>query len=75
MKTMMINMMTVHGPDSFVGRLSCVFQGAADTTFYIVALYFGSVGVKNTRYAVTAGLIADLAGLIAAIFISYLFFH
>ena len=74
-QAMMINMMTVHGPDSFVGRLSCVFQGAADTTFYIVALYFGSVGVKNTRYAITAGLIADLAGLIAAIFISYLFFH
>ncbi len=74
-QAMMINMMTVHGPDSFVGRLSCVFQGAADTTFYIVALYFGSVGVKNTRYAVTAGLIADLAGVIAAIFISYLFFH
>jgi len=74
-QAMMINMMTVHGPDSFVGRLSCVFQGAADTTFYIVALYFGSVGVRNTRYAVTAGLIADLAGVIAAIFISYLFFH
>ena len=74
-QAMMINMMTVHGPDSFVGRLSCVFQGAADTTFYIVALYFGSVGIKNTRYAVTAGLIADLAGVIAAIFISYLFFH
>ena len=74
-QAMMINMMTVHGTDSFVGRLSCVFQGAADTTFYIVALYFGSVGIKNTRYAVTAGLIADLAGVIAAIFISYLFFH
>ena len=74
-QAMMINMMTVHGPDSFVGRLSCVFQGAADTTFYIVALYFGSVGIKNTRYAVAAGLIADLAGVIAAIFISYLFFH
>ncbi len=74
-QSMMINMMEVHGADSFVGRLSCVFQGAADTTFYIVALYFGSVGVKNTRYAVTAGLIADLAGVIAAIFISYLFFH
>lgn len=72
---MMISTMTTFGPDSFVGRLSCVFQGAADTTFYIVALYFGSVGVKNTRYAITAGLIADLAGLIAAIFISYLFFH
>jgi spore maturation protein SpmA len=72
---MMIDMMKTYGADSFVGRLSCVFQGAADTTFYIVALYFGSVGVKNTRYAITAGLIADLAGLIAAIFISYLFFH
>ena len=72
---MMVDMMKTHGADSFVGRLSCVFQGAADTTFYIVALYFGSVGVKNTRYAVTAGLIADLAGVIAAIFISYLFFH
>lgn len=74
-QAMMINMMTVHGPDSFVGHLSCVFQGAADTTFYIVALYFGSVGIKNTRYAITAGLLADLAGMIAAIFISYLFFH
>lgn len=74
-KAMMIEAMTSYGPDSFVGRLSCVFQGAADTTFYIVALYFGSVGIKRTRYAVTAGLIADLAGVIAAIFISYLFFH
>jgi spore maturation protein SpmB len=62
-------------PDSFVGHLACVFQGAADTTFYIVALYFGSVGIKNTRYAITAGLIADLAGVIAAIYISYVFFH
>lgn len=74
-QSMMISMMETHGADSFVGRLSCVFQGAADTTFYIVALYFGSVGIKNTRYAVTAGLIADLAGVVAAIFISYLFFH
>jgi spore maturation protein SpmB len=74
-QAMMISMMETHGADSFVGRLSCVFQGAADTTFYIVALYFGSVGIKNTRYAVTAGLIADLAGVVAAIFISYLFFH
>lgn len=74
-KAMMIEAMQTHGPDSFVGRLSCVFQGAADTTFYIVALYFGSVGIKKTRYAVTAGLIADLAGVIAAIYISYLFFH
>ncbi|MBL7885083.1 MAG: hypothetical protein JNL69_13500 [Bacteroidia bacterium] len=74
-KAMMLETMKTEGADSFVGRLSCVFQGAADTTFYIVALYFGSVGVKKTRYAVTAGLIADLAGVIAAIFISYLFFH
>ncbi len=74
-KAMMLEAMKTNGPDSFVGRLSCVFQGAADTTFYIVALYFGSVGIKNTRYAVAAGLIADLAGVIAAIFISYLFFH
>ncbi|MCE9539825.1 MAG: spore maturation protein [Bacteroidetes bacterium] len=74
-KAMMIEAMQTHGPDSFVGKLSCVFQGAADTTFYIVALYFGSVGIKKTRYAVTAGLIADLAGVIAAIYISYLFFH
>jgi spore maturation protein SpmA len=74
-KAMMMESMKVYGPDSFVGHLSSVFQGAADTTFYIVALYFGSVGIKNTRYAVAAGLIADLAGVIAAIFISYLFFH
>jgi spore maturation protein SpmA len=74
-KAMMLETMKSSGADSFVGRLSCVFQGAADTTFYIVALYFGSVGVKKTRYAVAAGLIADLAGVIAAIFIAYLFFH
>ena len=72
---MMLETMKTYGPDSFAGRLSCVFQGAADTTFFIDDLYFGSVGLKNTRYAVTAGLIADLAGVIAAIFISYLFFH
>ena len=74
-KGMMITAMDTYGPDSFVGHLSCVFQGAADTTFFIVALYFGSVGIKNTRYAITAGLIADLAGVIAAIYISYMFFH
>ena len=73
-KAMMIETMTTFKPDSFVGRLACVFNGSADTTFYIVALYFGSVGIKNSRYAITAGLIADLAGVIAAIFISYLFF-
>ncbi|MBN8696714.1 MAG: hypothetical protein J0L87_09300 [Bacteroidetes bacterium] len=74
-KAMMLEAMKTNGADSFVGRLSCIFQGAADTTFYIVALYFGSVGVKKTRYAIPAGLIADLAGVIAAIFIAYLFFH
>ncbi len=74
-KAMMMTTMKTYGPDSFVSHVACVFQGAADTTFYIVALYFGSVGIKNTRYAITAGLIADLAGVIAAIFISYLFFH
>lgn len=74
-KAMMISAMDVNGADSFAGRLSCVFQGAADTTFYIVALYFGSVGIKKTRYAVAAGLIADLAGVMAAIFICYMFFH
>lgn len=74
-KGLMITAMKTYGPDSFVGHLSCVFQGAADTTFYIVALYFGSVGIKKTRYAITAGLIADLAGVIAAIYISYMFFH
>ena len=67
--------MKTYGVDSFVGRLACVFQGSADTTFYIVALYFGSVGIKKTRYAISAGLTADLAGVIAAIFVAYLFFH
>ena len=62
------------GADSFVGRLSSIFRGATETTFYIVAVYFGSVNIKKTRYAITAGLIADLAGIIAAIFIGYLFF-
>lgn len=73
-KAMMIETMTTFHPDSFVGRLACVFNGSADTTFYIVALYFGSVGIKKSRYAITAGLCADLAGVIAAILISYLFF-
>jgi spore maturation protein SpmA len=72
---MMVDTMKQFGADSFAGRLSCIFQGAADTTFYIVAVYFGSVGIKKTRYAITAGLIADLAGIIAAIFVAYLFFH
>lgn len=73
-RAMMLDSMQTFGPDSFVGRLSCVFQGSADTTFYIVALYFGSVGIKKTRYAITAGLLADLAGVITAIIVSYLFF-
>jgi len=73
-KAMMVEAMQHYGPDSFVGRLSCLFQGAADTTFYIIALYFGSVGIRKTRYAVTAGLIADFAGVIAAIVLAYLFF-
>lgn len=68
---MMIDAMRVHGADSFIGRLSCLFQGSADTTFYIVALYFGSVGIKKTRYAIPASLIADAAGIITAIFIAY----
>jgi spore maturation protein SpmA len=72
---MMVDAMQTYGADSFVGRLASTFQGATDTTFYIIALYFGSVGVRKTRYAVTCGLIADFAGIIAAIFIAYLFFH
>ncbi len=73
-KAMMIDAMTTYGVDSFVGRLVCIFQGAADTTFYIIALYFGSVGIRKTRYAISAGLTADLAGVIAAIFVAYMFF-
>ena len=71
---MMVDTMQTQGADSFVGRLSCIFQGSTDTTFYILAVYFGSVGVRHTRHAVTAGLLADLAGIIAAIAICYLFF-
>ncbi|HEV8356922.1 MAG TPA: nucleoside recognition domain-containing protein [Gemmatimonadales bacterium] len=69
---MMVDAMKTYGADSFVGRLACTFQGATDTTFYIIALYFGSVGVRKTRHAVTCGLIADLAGVVAAIFIAYI---
>ena len=71
---MMIDAMTTYGPDSFVGRLACMFQGSTDTTFYILAVYFGSVAVKHTRHAVAAGLLADLAGIVSAIFLAYLFF-
>ena len=71
---LMVDAMTTYGPDSFVGRLACLFQGATDTTFYILAVYFGSVGIRKTRHAVTCGLLADLAGILSAIFICYLFF-
>ena len=71
---MMVDAMTTFGADSFVGRLSCIFQGSTDTTFYILAVYFGSVGVTRTRHAVACGLLADLAGVIAAILLCYLFF-
>lgn len=71
---MMLEAMDNFGADSFVGRLASIFQGSTDTTFYIIAVYFGSVGIKKTRHAVACGLIADFAGIIAAIFIGYLFF-
>ena len=71
---MMVDAMTTYGADSFVGRLSCVFQGSTDTTFYILAVYFGSVGIRYTRHAVACGLLADLAGIISAIAICYMFF-
>jgi spore maturation protein SpmA len=71
---MMVDAMNTYGADSFVGRLSATFQGATDTTFYIIALYFGSVGIRKTRHAVACGLLADFAGIVAAIFIAYLFF-
>lgn len=71
---MMVDAMNTYGADSFVGRLSCVFQGSTDTTFYILAVYFGSVGISKTRHAVACGLLADLAGIIAAIGVCYLFF-
>ena len=71
---LMVDAMTTYGADSFVGRLACIFQGSTDTTFYILAVYFGSVGIARTRHAVPCGLIADFAGIISAIFICYLFF-
>lgn len=72
---MMLDAMNTYGADSFVGRLSCIFQGATDTTFYILAVYFGAVGVKNTRHAVKAGLLTDFVGVLAAIGVAYLFFN
>lgn len=71
---MMVDAMNTYGADSFVGRLACIFQGSTDTTFYILAVYFGSVGVSRTRHAVQCGLLADFVGIIAAILICYLFF-
>lgn len=72
---LMVEAMTTHGADSFVGRVASIVQGSTDTTFYILAVYFGSVGIKNTRYALTCGLIADFFGITAAILLAYLFFH
>jgi spore maturation protein SpmB len=72
---MMVDTMNAYGADSFVGRVASIVQGATDTTFYIIAVYFGSVGIKNIRYAVICGLIADFAGILASIVIAYLFFH
>jgi spore maturation protein SpmA len=71
---MMLDTMQTYGADSFVGRLSCIFQGSTDTTFYLVAVYYGAVNIKNIRYTVAASLLADLAGVIAAVFLCYLFF-
>ena len=72
---MMIDAMNTYGADSFAGRLACLFQGATDTTFYILAVYFGSVGIRKTRHAVGCGLLADLAGIVAAIIVGYIFFR
>jgi spore maturation protein SpmB len=67
--------MKTQGVDSFAGRLVSILQGSSDTTFYIIALYFGSVGITRTRYAVTYGLLADLAAVVASIWVAYIFFH
>lgn len=72
---LMVETMATYGADSFVGRIACIVQGSTDTTFYIIAVYFGSVNIKNIRYAIGAGLIADLIGITAAILIGYMFFH
>jgi spore maturation protein SpmA/spore maturation protein SpmB len=74
-RSMMVEVSKVYGVDSFVGNVASIFRGCAETTLYVLALYFGSVGIRKTRYAVTGGLIADLAGIIAGIFVGYLFFH
>jgi spore maturation protein SpmB len=72
---LMVDVMKNYGADSFAGRVACTVQGSSDTTFYILAVYFGSVGIKNTRYALPCALIADFTGLVAAIFMAYLFFY
>jgi spore maturation protein SpmB len=74
-RALMIDAMQTYGVDSFVGRLACAFQGSTDTTFYIVALYFGSVGIKRARYAIGYGLLTDFAGVVASVWVGYLFFH
>ena len=71
---MMIDTMTTFGPDSFPGRLSCILQGSSDTTFYVVAVYFGAISIRNTRYAIPAMLLADLVGVITSIVLAYVFF-
>lgn len=71
---MMVDTMRTFGPDSFAGRLSCILQGSSDTTFYVVAVYFGAVGIKNTRYSIGTMLLADLVGIITSIGLAYLFF-
>jgi spore maturation protein SpmB len=71
---MMLEIFNTHGVDSFLGKLASTLQGCADTTFYILAVYFGSVGIKNTRYSVSAGLIADLFGFVASIILAYIFY-
>jgi len=72
---MMVDAIKTYGVDSFAGRLSSVMQGSTETTLYVVAVYFGAVKIRHTRYAIACGLIADFVGIITAIFIAYLFFH
>ena len=74
-RALMVDAMKTSGVDSFVGRLSCIVQAGADTTFFILAVYFGSVGIKKSRHALVCALTADVVGLIASIFLGYLFFH
>ena len=71
---MMVDTMKIYGPDSFAGRLSCILQGSSDTTFYVIAVYFGAVSINNSRYAVWAMLLADLVGIITSILLCYFFF-